>query len=321
MRKRFLVAVALWVCILGCEDAQVGDVLQDLVFPSTEVTELPPEMWEGMAIKRQRVVRLNEWVGKDVISEEKWNADIERAKQIEKWQQEFYDRYVNAGGIGIIGNSQLPDKHFIAARDAILIMTSKYPGLRDRLQIELGFYMILIGNGLELKDIPELRMFTAMNLRPACSLNYGELSPGIQGYCYAPTRYSVIRDKEILRAYGLDLDTPLPHYRYGDGGLYPLRTFIHEFMHALDSEMQRLDPTFETRIKHAYETAILLGTWRGEYAESAYWEYLAEGVVKWFYHIGEGRQHSTLADFFSRDPLLAELLSEFFPVYTFPLKY
>ena len=39
----------------------------------------------------------------------------------------FYGKYINAGGVAIIGNASLEDICFYTARDAVLAMTSKMP--------------------------------------------------------------------------------------------------------------------------------------------------------------------------------------------------
>lgn len=58
---------------------------------------------------------------------------------------------------------------------------------------------------------------------------------------------------------------------------------IHEFAHNIHLRgMVNLDPTFDQRVKAAYDRAIGGGLWRGKYASVNHHEYFAEGVQSWF---------------------------------------
>ena len=58
---------------------------------------------------------------------------------------------------------------------------------------------------------------------------------------------------------------------------------IHEFSHAVHGiAMQSLDPTFDTRLKEAFESARQKGLWKGTYAGQNRDEYWAEGAQDWF---------------------------------------
>ena len=101
-----------------------------------------------------------------------------------------------------------------------------------------------------------------------------------------------------------------------------LTTFVHEFGHALHFEsLRHLDPTFEQRVKRAYENAMALDLWPLAVTRGNSTEYWAEGIELWFYEIGAGRQFQTHAAFAEHDPLLGEILSEWFPAVSLPLHY
>ena len=107
-----------------------------------------------------------------------------------------------------------------------------------------------------------------------------------------------------------------------DGTPLPvLRTLAHEFAHALNYEIEILKSGFTDKLRKAYNTAYAHGTWDGAYANTDYREYWAEGVAMWFYEIGSGRGFETYEAFFERDPLLAELLDEWFPRVSFSEDY
>jgi len=58
---------------------------------------------------------------------------------------------------------------------------------------------------------------------------------------------------------------------------------IHEFAHCIHLRgMVNVDPTFDTRLKAAYDAAMKAGLWRGKYASVNHHEYWAEGVQSWF---------------------------------------
>jgi hypothetical protein len=58
---------------------------------------------------------------------------------------------------------------------------------------------------------------------------------------------------------------------------------IHEFAHNIHLRgMVNVDPTFDRRLKTAYEAAMQAGLWKGKYASTNHHEYFAEGVQSWF---------------------------------------
>ena len=58
---------------------------------------------------------------------------------------------------------------------------------------------------------------------------------------------------------------------------------IHEFAHSLHLRgMMNVDPTFDSRLKATYDTAMKAGLWKGKYAGINHCEYFAEGVQSWF---------------------------------------
>lgn len=92
---------------------------------------------------------------------------------------------------------------------------------------------------------------------------------------------------------------------------------IHEFAHALHSYgLRRTDPTFEKRLRAAYDAARQAGLWKGTYAIQNASEYWAEAVQDWF---DNNRQNDALhnhvntrAELREYDPALAQLCAEVF---------
>ncbi len=58
---------------------------------------------------------------------------------------------------------------------------------------------------------------------------------------------------------------------------------IHEFAHNIHLRgLVVVDPTFDDRLKAAYERAMEAGLWKTKYASVNHAEYFAEGVQSWF---------------------------------------
>ncbi|MBI2924772.1 MAG: hypothetical protein HYY24_03600 [Verrucomicrobia bacterium] len=92
---------------------------------------------------------------------------------------------------------------------------------------------------------------------------------------------------------------------------------IHEFAHAIhEMGLNTVDPTFDPRLKAAYEQALAAGLWKGAYAATSRNEYWAEGVQSWFDTNRENDpQHNhvnTRAELNAYDPALAKLIAEVF---------
>ena len=103
------------------------------------------------------------------------------------------------------------------------------------------------------------------------------------------------------------------HYP-GGGGLY--NALIHEFAHTIHRfGLNTIDPTFDNRLKAAYDAAMAQGLWQGTYASSDRREYWAEGTMGWFHPNGGGSFSNfgtTRLALKAYDPGLAALLAEIY---------
>ncbi|MDZ4401020.1 hypothetical protein [Prosthecobacter sp.] len=103
-----------------------------------------------------------------------------------------------------------------------------------------------------------------------------------------------------------------------DGDPYDTENIlIHEFAHNMHLRgMTNVDPTFDTRLKAAFDAAMKAGLWKGAYASSNHHEYWAEGVQSWFDNNRENdAQHNhvnTRDELITYDPQLAALCREVF---------
>ena len=92
---------------------------------------------------------------------------------------------------------------------------------------------------------------------------------------------------------------------------------VHEFAHAIHQMgLMSIDPSFDPRLKAAYEAALKAGKWKDCYAAENHHEYWAEAVQSWF---GTNRENdaihnhvNTRAELEAYDPALAALCREVF---------
>lgn len=92
---------------------------------------------------------------------------------------------------------------------------------------------------------------------------------------------------------------------------------IHEFAHNIHLRgLNNVDPSFDVRLRKAYDEAVKEGLWKGKYAGVNHHEYFAEGVQSWFDDNRENdHDHNhvdTRAELIEYDPRLAELCREVF---------
>ena len=320
MREKCLfLLVFLCLCVSGCADE--GVLFSDLVvargvLDEGVVTEIPPEVWEILKYVREDQVRFYE---RALESSNYWRehlaAEVKRVEQIKTLQEAFYTKHINAGGIAVVANADVTDKQLIEARRVVLTMTSKHPVLRERLLSPHGRYYLILHSLYS--GLPEYLGAVNRNSFGCCNAGVYWKLESVWGFCHA----------------------------YVNPSPYELRSFTHEFAHALKPEIGllqpdltdrswleegvfmpldealKLNPGFGDRLEHAYNIAYARGTWKGEYANVNYEEYWAEGAAMWFYDIGPGREFETYESFFERDPLLAELLDEWFPRVSFWTDY
>lgn len=314
MRRLLFLLLIACSSVVGCSDnVDIGLVVEQLqaqTEQSTVQTTLPPEVLEAMKFQADKMDKQL----KNILTIA--DRHIENPEIVEHWKQKkqqvlkkglpdidfhalqkaFYTKYIDAGGIAIVSPDKVKDVFLLAARDAILVMTSKFPELRERLLAKHGrFYMILVKDPKDLRDIPEMQLNnsvindTEYRYSGACSKNTGfevegEIADYVRGYCFAHV-----------------------HER---SACPPLNIFIHEFAHALEWEMEYLKPGIRDRIKEAYDQMIAEF---GEEAKSKYHmavaphEYFAVGVEWWF------RNLSWSEKLIEEHPMLAELLAEWFP--------
>ncbi len=217
---------------------------------------------------------------------------------------EFYTQRVSAGGFPIVASSRV-DPHALAeAQYLVDLMLAKRPDVRAAL-IESGARLCILAWNEFTTDLPE---FARLGRRPSMEF------PGLSG-----------KDYWDARARGLGGSERDPFCSCAEENLlgYPGDPYgaecilIHEFAHCIHLRgMVNVDPTFDGRVKAAYDAAMEQGLWRGKYASVNHHEYFAEGVQSWFddnRHDDHDHNHvhlrTQLAEY---DPRLAALCREVF---------
>ncbi len=127
------------------------------------------------------------------------------------------------------------------------------------------------------------------------------------------------------RARGLGATRSRPSVSCGEENLLAMKgdpystenILIHEFAHAIhEMGLSTVDPTFDDRLKEAYQSAMDAGLWQGAYASTNRMEYWAEVVQSWFDTNRENDNQHNHIDLRSElkvyDPAAAALCEEVF---------
>ncbi len=293
MLKRFFTAyvsvlLLIFVFLYGCGQVELTQVFFDEI-ESIEVTDVPESiqtlLFSRLGTREELVNRFLLFDGDHPDYESLVDFYTRAIDEIDL-KRTYYNRYVDAGGIAIIGNSVVEDHYFIDAREVVLRMTFKRPDIREQLSAEHGFYIVLLNIDSSTSELPENA--------------FRENFPDFPGECGGLLCYSKVSKER---------------FEY-------MSVFVHEFAHAIHSRAINgrrikgqnvpLDETFESRLKVAYAEAINTGRWQGHYASTNYREYWAEGVRIWYYEVAENSRFPTYYDFEAYDPLLYELIAAFF---------
>ena len=238
---------------------------------------------------------------------------VEHFCDVDVHRRVFYDKYIDAGGIAIIGPSDrtsnlgIADEFLYAAREIILTMTSEMPALREVLSLghEFGFRYVLIGADWSMdvnmpRELKDHAKYTGFFI----PIGRGWLAAG--GIWFYFDRHNNV--EELLFSFMV----------------------VHEMAHAIDEVFDRyphLFPDWGTRLKTAY-TLAYQNALQGKgffdnpdhYALTNDQEYWAMGAYEWFTDIHGDDLHDEVqrARLIEQDPLLYALLDEVFPAVDFP---
>jgi hypothetical protein len=205
----------------------------------------------------------------------------------------FYEKFIDADGLPIVASHKVSD---FALREAAWLVNRMIGHRRDILQAiaRQKVRLAIMAPDEFTTDIPE----------------HSDLVP------------KPYWDK---RARGLGATTARPAVSCGEENLlgYPgdpyaaENVLVHEFGHVIHERgLSEVDPTFDGRLKEAFEHATEAGLWKGKYAGTNRMEYWAEGVQSWFdtnrENDSEHNYVNTRVELKGYDPGLAALLEEVF---------
>lgn len=217
---------------------------------------------------------------------------------------DFYKKYINATGYPIVASGTVNDYALREAAYLIDTMLAKRPDVRKAM-ITGGSRFSIIAWDEFTTDLPEFAHMKPKDFWDARARGTG--GSKTDPYCTC--------GEENLLGY--------PGDPYATENI-----LIHEFAHNMHLRgILALDPSFDDRLKKAYDAAMKAGLWKGKYASVNDREYFAEGVQSWFDNNREpDHDHNhvnTRAELLEYDPGLAALCREVFGdtelTYTKPL--
>ena len=206
---------------------------------------------------------------------------------------DFYSKYVDAGGYAVLASDRVSDFAVKEAAFLIHTMLRERPDVKQAMT-EGGSRMVILAHNEYTTDLPEFA-----HLEPKEWWNARARGTGgsqTDPYCSSA--------EENLLGY--------------EGDPYSTECIlIHELAHNIHLRgMVRIDPTFDDRVKKAYDAAQAAGLWKGAYASTNHHEYFAEGVQSWFNNNRQpDHDHNhvdTRAELLEYDPGLAALCREVF---------
>jgi len=200
---------------------------------------------------------------------------------------EFYQKYTQAGPLPILGSGKVSDYALLEAAWLIDRVIGHRPDILQALA-DRGVRMVIMAYNEYTTDLPEQANMTPKDY-------WDRRARGLGGRIVSGA-------EENLLAFPGD----------------PYRTeniLIHEFAHVIQGRgLRQVDPTFNKRLRAAYDDARKKGLWQDTYAGSNSSEYWAEAVQTWFDNNRENdRIHNhvdTRAELKVYDPNLAALCAE-----------
>jgi hypothetical protein len=169
----------------------------------------------------------------------------------------FYKKHVDYKGFSILSSAKVSDAALLEARNLI----DKLLGEREdilKAMIKANCRFMVMAPTEMTTDVPEQR-----HMKNDPKTNWDQRARGLGG------KLSSCGEENLLNLKG-------DRYRQEN-------ILIHEFNHAIHQQGLRLvDPTFNPRLKTAYEKAKAAGRWKGTYVMENAAEYWAEGAQAYF---------------------------------------
>lgn len=216
----------------------------------------------------------------------------------------FYSQYVSANGFPIVASDKVNPYALKEAAYLVDLMLTKRPDVRTAM-IQSGARLCVLAHNEFTTDQPEFRRLGARSLPEF---------PGVSGKDYWDARARGMGGSERDPFCSCAEENLLGY----PGDPYPTECIlIHELAHNIHLRgMANIDPSFDVRLKAAYEAAMNAGLWKRKYASVNHHEYFAEAVQSWFDNNRENdHDHNhvnTREELLEYDPRVAELCREVF---------
>jgi hypothetical protein len=174
-----------------------------------------------------------------------------------KLDTKFYQKHLDYKGFSILSSAKVSDEGLYEARYLI----DKLLGEREdilKAMIKSGCRFMIMSPTEMTTDVPEQR-----HMKNDPKTNWDKRARGLGG------KLSSCGEENLLNLKG-------DRYRQEN-------ILIHEFNHAIHQQgLRSVDPTFNGRLRKAYENAKSKGLWKGTYVETNPAEYWAEGAQAYF---------------------------------------
>lgn len=168
----------------------------------------------------------------------------------------YYKKYLNCGGIPIIGSDAVPDEAMYIAEETLNFMLNGLNSIKTKL-ISDGNYIALYPEGSNITELPDPFVATASN-----GGAYTWSGPGAND----------------LRALASDVSSLICNPDIGFGHI-----LVHEIAHMIHiGGILRLDSGFQSELEGRYGNAMSSGKWNNTYASTNPQEYLAEAATIWY---------------------------------------
>jgi alpha-glucosidase len=169
----------------------------------------------------------------------------------------FYSKHLDYKGFSILSSARVSDEALYEARYLIDKLLGEREDILKAL-IKAGCRFMVMAPTEMTTDVPEQR-----RLKDDPKTNWDKRARGLGG------RLSSCGEENLLNLKG-------DRYRQEN-------ILIHEFNHAIHQHgLRAVDPTFNGRLRKAYESAMEKGLWKGTYVATNPSEYWAEGVQAYF---------------------------------------
>jgi hypothetical protein len=203
----------------------------------------------------------------------------------------FYVKYITAGGLPVLSSAKVSNEGLVEAAYLINQMLNCRDDLRQTMVKQKVRFVVMAPDEMT-TDVPEQR-----DMQPKDY--WDRRARGLGGHVCS------CGEENLLN---------LPGDRYAVENI-----LIHEFSHTIHNYgLNSVDPTFDDRLKKAFELAIEEGSWKNTYAATNREEYWAEGVQDYFDCNATSPQEGVHNDVNTRDelqrydPALYALIDEVF---------